>query len=1400
MEDKLGKEWIEDWYKRNLIEWKKEGKIIKYWSALKQNLNKYDELDEFVEIGLQNKDSAVLCLNLFMSDNDTIPVKYVERFLKDKNLDLSNYYKAPLIERTNDIEYLKKCVSDESLRLNSEEKSNLIIYSNDLNYMRECIINEKLDLDNRDRWNILDETGKLINLDNTAESKLIKERLKSIKDGDRLALSDSERVKLIKEGGMEFVEKCLRTDGFANARDNIIIGIGDIEYLKKCVANQEIKLKDWQKMTLIKYTKDLDYIRECITNENLKLNIDDKMKLLEETRELLDIENKRELKTEDLITLGGTKFVNSYIGDKELASGVDIVKLIKNTKDIDYIRECVINEELNLNKNQKEELIESTRELIDSESDKSIIDLILDGDINFIKKCIGDKNFLNSSERYSLLMEAENYIEPKEYINILKESIKDVDLDIYTCTRAGIISKIGELIETEEYKDYINYIKDCINDKEIKLDSNDKIGLILNIENYEKENYRDYIDYLKECIGNTNLKLEANGKAKIIKEILDHTDNENEKEDIDFITNCMKKDNDIGLRNLDKTDLIYIAQNNKNISIDEKTLDEWKNILKEILESESSVENENYYMVKLQAILDIKKCIKKGDENSLKEYNKLKNDYKEELKSDIQKQNVDEEENLEKMFYLRGIAILDEEENLEEYNELVLNYADEGKFDLGTARKDGLFTNEYVNENLVMFLQKEGLITKETEEEKIKQKTNMYKDILKINENLGTTIDFRMLDDKFMEFGLEKLGRITAYPELQEQIINFSEKENSWPIMKYIMNNSDNWVMEIDQLSRNMEIIQELIENVPGTEIENPIIARNLTNIAMSNENYFDITNMEEVKNFADIKKQKCLDILDGKPRVEMSGKFYNMSKKEQLCFAMLELTYGIDLEQATNIVKKYGKDIDELTGEANAKLEGRKYEELTEDEKDDLRCQTMIKNLKMIIEDDDIESLYQINKDEIRNFSQEEREGINVSAVAMESKCIHMYERMYDKIMYKPQLDEKKDCEIYVDSNGKKHEIDIYEINSDFNMFVRAEGAYNNDWKEPENFLEAVNRPNIECHGNCKSYIGQNSLSLARSNGPTYGYTTCKNNSLLLMAPWDIVSADANEKFSTSNEKWNYMNGIEFRKPDKEIDTTRHGHNEVVSDRIVKNEEGKLEKEKPNYVIWLKESSKQESENDNSRWMKTKKAAAQLGVPIVVIDREKFAQRENEKIEEMRNVFLGVQENKEGLSDEYLLERMVVEFENNRTGMRDAKEIGDKYFTDEQRQDLFDAINTKIEKLKTKDTERYEKCINAMCEVLKEEVGKGKTNTGATFKDIDIKFYEENLLNFEEKRSEIEEAKTNDVEAGNMETKNNRKLLDIYKKYRIQVSDVNEVQKQLKNEIRGKDNQEQIQDEKELV
>lgn len=63
---------------------------------------------------------------------------------------------------------------------------------------------------------------------------------------------------------------------------------------------------------------------------------------------------------------------------------------------------------------------------------------------------------------------------------------------------------------------------------------------------------------------------------------------------------------------------------------------------------------------------------------------------------------------------------------------------------------------------------------------------------------------------------------------------------------------------------------------------------------------------------------------------------------------------------------------------------------------------------------------------------------------------------------------------------NGQEHKIEIYDVNSEFNMFVRSEGAYTS-WKEPEDFLEALNIPNTSYHGNCKSYIGQNSIALAR-------------------------------------------------------------------------------------------------------------------------------------------------------------------------------------------------------------------------------------------------------------------------------------------------------------------------------
>ncbi len=242
-------------------------------------------------------------------------------------------------------------------------------------------------------------------------------------------------------------------------------------------------------------------------------------------------------------------------------------------------------------------------------------------------------------------------------------------------------------------------------------------------------------------------------------------------------------------------------------------------------------------------------------------------------------------------------------------------------------------------------------------------------------------------------------------------------------------------------------------------------------------------------------------------------------------------------------------------------------------------------------------------------------------------------------------------------------------------------------------------------------------------------------------MAPWDIGSSNANTSFSTSSVKWNDVSimGIQFRTPKKMIDYTRHGHNEIVSERLQYNEQGKYEKDIPQFVVWIKEDENENREEDD-RWRMTKKAASQLGVPIVVIDREKYAIRETEKIKLMEEIFLGEKENTLGLRDEELLERMIVEFENNKTGLMYAsEELKQKYFTDEKREKMIENIKNRIKEFEQNDPERYKICVKSMADILEGEINKGKSNVGHKIIDINPIFYQ-NLDEFNDKLRHLNE------------------------------------------------------------
>ena len=554
---------------------------------------------------------------------------------------------------------------------------------------------------------------------------------------------------------------------------------------------------------------------------------------------------------------------------------------------------------------------------------------------------------------------------------------------------------------------------------------------------------------------------------------------------------------------------------------------------------------------------------------------------------------------------------------------------------------------ELSEENFYAFINLMGLPI-----ENFKQSYDTYKKIISLNPNINLTLDPNMLDDKVLNlFEAEKLVRICNYEELQKNILNLIKIPGCDKLIETVSKDSDNWVMELDNIMKNISQFPELMYQIPNEKMNTDRIDM-LIQVFSQRENYFNIKTSEEVENYFNIRNEICKKLLNETQIDNLHPIIANYSKEDQKRFALLQMFYGIDIQEARNLVEKYGKDVEEILEKQN------------ED-----KTASKILGIKRILECDNIKEKYAEYKEIINN----ELEDIEYSSIAMvEAECINMYAQMYDKTLYKlSELDKVFDEEY----EGKK--VEVFEINKDFNMFVRTNGACNG-WNEPENFATQRQNSNTLNHGNCKSFVGQDCIAIAKSTGPKYGYSYCEENSLLLAAPWDIMSNAANKEFSTASTKWDFNSGIQFRIPQKMIDHTRYGYNEIVSERLIYDEQTEtFKQDKPQYIVYVQEPEKNRQEDD--QWRISKKAASQLGIPIVIIDREKFAKREAEKIKNLEDIFLGKAENTEQLTEKELIERIIVKFENNSIGIQSSESLCRKYFTVEQRTNMVKNIWGKI-------------------------------------------------------------------------------------------------------------------------
>lgn len=566
-----------------------------------------------------------------------------------------------------------------------------------------------------------------------------------------------------------------------------------------------------------------------------------------------------------------------------------------------------------------------------------------------------------------------------------------------------------------------------------------------------------------------------------------------------------------------------------------------------------------------------------------------------------------------------------------------------------------------------------------------------YNYISKMNPQLNATINLEMLKNNIAEkFSMDKLVKLSTDPNVQEQIVANYQNANFRKVIQHIVQNSKNWVLEINTVCDNVKQYQELMENIAGENLDDNQI-KQLYYCLLENKNWFKVKTAEQLREYSQNKRKICNDILNGENADEkLSDEFKALSESDKKIFAFLELTYGIDIETAQNLVYKYGEDIKEIS-------QGKHGKEAVVDE---------IRNLKTLLQlsSREVEELYGNNRKDIQKWKE-----VGYSAGAqIEAEALRLYEELYNEQL-KTEEQPMEDLEY----QGTK--VKVSEITGDFKFFVRVEGAYSY-WEEPDDFSTYFDDIDPNANGNCKSLVGNNMFSRARPKGPTFGYNQCKKNSLLISAPWDIVSNSANYSFSPSSVSWNFNKGIQFRIPDKMLDMTRDNHNETVTQKWFWNETTQqIERDKPNFVLYVKPTSETDVTTDPQYEMSIK-AAAQLGIPLKVLDMEKNIAREQEKIVQYLKILEGKVENNTNprMSEEELIQKIIVDLENNGVAMRFADEkLHEKYFTKKMTVNTYLAILAKINSYKDVEPEKYDRLIKCFEKAINDEQGKMYTSTG---------------------------------------------------------------------------------------
>jgi len=523
------------------------------------------------------------------------------------------------------------------------------------------------------------------------------------------------------------------------------------------------------------------------------------------------------------------------------------------------------------------------------------------------------------------------------------------------------------------------------------------------------------------------------------------------------------------------------------------------------------------------------------------------------------------------------------------------------------------------------------------------------------NDEILMTLIPAIMTEKFKHLELQHLLTLGKHVDIQYIITNLNDHE--------------------------LKIFIRLLKLMDSSEYDNtPIIYNVIYNI----ENYNELINKINENNVTNEQLEHLLLVLQEKENI------YAIENIEQLNTDIFEKNIERQHLNFKNKIKSEVVEIEELKEMLYRKKFGLSKEKIEFIytrycfDKEIISDSKLSADVKILLID--IHELYNCNDYEklITNYLVSELAIVDYkTATFLESSIRKEFEKLYKEALYKIKPEHSLEQSKHLITNQEslnrlsnaqynEKKPNIYIVDDDFNMLIHSLGAYSH-YERPNNFLENWNMPKMTNHGICTSFIGNNQIANARAYHPILGFNLNESGSLLLSANYDIGSSHFNEHYATS-----ITEPGRFLPPKAQIDYTRHTHNEMVIERM-RYEADNCRKKMPSYIVYiiddinnqynfmtkkeLIEEFKKENKNQSIiEKLKTEKdtyfiegilssneisiedaykincvfyyeetlqAATDMDLPIVLVDRLKYAKRENKKCEELYNKFTATNDSK---------------------------------------------------------------------------------------------------------------------------------------------------------------------------